>query len=322
MTRPPGTRGGPGWAALLLVALPWGLAGAIAAEAPAPLNDEDVVRMLASGMSEARILERVREAPGQYDLSPEMLAELKQAGLSDAILDAMRRKPARPAAVPPAATTPAAMGFIEIFFDDDPKRSAAENSVVAPAVAHGDAQRSETPVELAFAVTCSQPAHVPDQWHTLSPFGASPGRHEVLFFEASTAQVAERHKGGPLVYLPHPPRWRFPAGAGHHRGLLIVAARLAGDPKYTLMAAESYDDLDVKEGQVTRLDLRIRSERPRGGGDSAHPVTSNPGLTNIGSTAETIGLWPVTIKLLQAHPPEPEASAGAAAPARPQSQRR
>jgi len=306
----------------LLLALACLVLGAIAADAPAPLGDDDVVRMVASGMSEARVLERILGSPGRYDLSPEMLVELREAGISEAILDAMRRKPIPPAAAPAPATESTPKGWIEVVFDDEPGRSAAENSVVAPATAHGDALKGETPVELAFAVTCSQPAHVPDQWHTLSPLGASPGRHEVLFFEASTAPVADRHKGGPLVYLPHPPRWRFEAAAGHHRGLLLVAARLKGDSRYTVTAAESYDDLEVKEGEVTRLELRIRSERPRGGGDPAHPVTSSRGLTNIGTTAETIGLWPVTIKLLQAHPPEPPGDPPAAPAPVPPTQRR
>lgn len=297
-----------------------------------PLTNQDIVRMVASGMPAERILARIRGSPGAFDVSSDMIEELTLAGVPETILDAMRAKArgaAReggskeskgPGGTPPAAEArPAAKGWIEIDFLDDPALTAAQNSVAAPAVAADADANTPKNVELAFVVTCSYPVHVPDFWDRLSPLGESPGRHQILFFQPATAPFAGSRKERAFVFLPHPPSWRFEAGAAEHRGIIGVAARLGADGGFALIAAAPYDGLVVEEGLLTRVDvsLRARFSGKKAGADPEHPVAAHPGMTNIGSTAAQSRGLSSTVKVVKVHAPAPPPAAEGAGPAPP-----
>jgi len=275
---------------LALLAVPFLLAPAFTQEEVAVvLHNEDVVRMVAAGMAADRILARIAGSPCEFDLAPDIVDELKVAGVPDSIIEAMRRQDAsrpRPAP-PPSADASPAKGWMEIVFEDDPSLTQAENSIDAPATLFDPDAKAPQGVDLAFVVACTYPIHVPDHWDHVSPLGETAGRHEILFFQAATEPVVRKKKDEPLVFLPHPAGWRFDAGSGEHRGFLGVAARLGGAGSYKLIAAASYENLKVSEGMVTKVVVRLRSEtggrKPARGAE--HPVPSDPNLINIGTTA-------------------------------------
>jgi hypothetical protein len=96
-------------AALLLVLpfvpAPFALAQAHTADAPsltegpqtighpatksAQMDNDAVLRMAHAGLSEDLIVQTINTQPGQYDLSPDAVIALKQAGLSETVLNAM-----------------------------------------------------------------------------------------------------------------------------------------------------------------------------------------------------------------------------------------
>lgn len=169
---------------------------AAAAAAPAgdpsaatPMTDEDVVRMFAAGSSVEAILDAIRERPGHYDLSDEMVIELRRAGIPDSVIAAMRaRQPAPPVA--PEADRPrrgsvrVAVRFhgartlhVPDYADEDLKdRLSLPKDVPMRAVK-----------DLAVYVACTTPEHAPDLWRSKTPLGrdmvATP-RHRMLAFVA------------------------------------------------------------------------------------------------------------------------------------------
>jgi hypothetical protein len=82
------------------------LAACSLAIAQQPLTDASIAQLVKAGLSEDLILTSIASSPGNYDMSPEKLVELKQAGVSDKVLSAMMQKanaPAQSAVVPVAA---------------------------------------------------------------------------------------------------------------------------------------------------------------------------------------------------------------------------
>ena len=76
--------------------------------AQAALTNADVTRMVGAGLSEGVILETIKNASAtSFDLSPDSLIALKQAGVADTILTAMVSKSAatRPSAASPRSTS-------------------------------------------------------------------------------------------------------------------------------------------------------------------------------------------------------------------------
>lgn len=100
----------------LVVALLWiGCAVALTAQQARPaLNNDDVIKMVKGGLSDATILHAMASAETRFDVSVDALLALKQAGVSDTLIDAMlsaeqkKKTPPLAAAVPSPEQTPAA----------------------------------------------------------------------------------------------------------------------------------------------------------------------------------------------------------------------
>jgi hypothetical protein len=322
-----GARAGLPLALLVSLALVSAASGLPPEDAGAPaITNQDVVRMVSSGMPEERILARIRESSAAYDLSPDMIDELKLAGVSETILGAMRERARKVEGAGPASSGkdtgrdpgPPAKGWIEIVFDDDPSLQPAENSVAAPAEIPDPNSKIPGKVELAFVVICTHPVHVPDHWDAASPLGPAIGRHQVLFFEPSTAQTVPKKKERVFAYLRHPASWRIEAEADEHRGVVGVAARIGSIGPYALIAGAPYEKLIVGQGLATRIEVRMRAEmsRMKAGRDPLRPMKSDPGLRIIGSAAALSGdlLNRISLKV---SPPAPPDSASPSAPATP-----
>ena len=57
-----------------------------------PLTNDDVVKMVAAQMDESKIIQMIQTEPGNFSLSFNSIAKLKQEGVPDAVLDAMHVK--------------------------------------------------------------------------------------------------------------------------------------------------------------------------------------------------------------------------------------
>jgi hypothetical protein len=70
-----------------------------------PLTNQDIINMAKAGMSDQIIITAIHSQPNHFDLSANNLISLKQAGVSNAVLDAMLKGEA-PEAVPASPNTP------------------------------------------------------------------------------------------------------------------------------------------------------------------------------------------------------------------------
>ncbi len=74
----------------------------------AAMNNDDVIKMVKGGLSEATVLQVVQNSEPGFDTSADGLVRLKQAGVSDKIIQqVISRQSAAPAAVPGLAPLPA-----------------------------------------------------------------------------------------------------------------------------------------------------------------------------------------------------------------------
>jgi len=70
----------------------------------APMTNDDVIKMVKGGLSDAIVMQSIDAAEPAFDTSADGLIQLKQGGASDAVIQRiMMRKSAAPAAAAPAA---------------------------------------------------------------------------------------------------------------------------------------------------------------------------------------------------------------------------
>jgi hypothetical protein len=188
---------------------------------PEPMTDEDVVRMLVTGVPTGEILETIRTSPTAFDLSDEMVQELRTAGVSESIIDAMRARQAEQDAPEetevPAEAAPPEEGRARITVHigpHDPDREEPRRlrfPAVAPEPLQESLELGPAPEDRmitggAIFLACTNPTHVPDHWRRHSPLGRdfiSMPRHRMLSFlpggeavsGSKTVRVAETALG-------------------------------------------------------------------------------------------------------------------------------
>lgn len=234
---------GLAWAGLS--ALVWAVAAGQAGDgAPAPaLTNEDIVRMAANGTPEREILEAIGSRPEAFDVSDDMVAELTLAGVSPAVVAAMRRKHAEaaPQTLPAARPGRGTVRLI-VTLNSGPL---APRTLRVPAWADEDVKaRLQLPKEneqrevkdVAVFLACATAEHVPDLWRSKSPLGrdmVAATRSEMLAFVAGDTPAGKK----PQLDLPA----RLEAdvdGSEPHDLVVGVAARI-GDRWYQLAAGRS-----------------------------------------------------------------------------------
>ncbi len=173
--------------ALRFVLIAW----LIATASPPSLTNEDVVRMVAAGKSEHDIVAAIGAGPESFDLEDDMVVELKRAGVSDAILAAMRRRHAGNTAMAPAEDQPA-RGHARLIVTLN--AGLASPTLKLPAFADEDLKARLTlpkdneqrvVKDVAIFLACISPEHVPDLWRSKTPLGrdmVSVARHQMLAF--------------------------------------------------------------------------------------------------------------------------------------------
>jgi len=65
------------------------------------MTNEDVVRLVAAGTPESEILDAIRTKPAAFDVSEEMIQELRLAGVPDSVVAAMKARTTPPPAPAP-----------------------------------------------------------------------------------------------------------------------------------------------------------------------------------------------------------------------------
>lgn len=257
-------------AAPALCALLLAVAGAALPARPM-LTDEDVVRMVVSGMPEAEIVRRIEAARVEFDLGDEMVDELALAGVSPALLEAMRRRQAElhadPAATetPPEADATAATG-LRIRLNPEWKRTLESprpelrlREVIAPDAAERLKLRDGTRfTDLAIVLACLTADHVPDHWRSQSPLGrdfVSMPRHRLLAFipGATPVEAGRSRRGGKaaILRLEIPAAIEAVAKPGVAHDLLLGVAARAGE-RYLLLARATRSGVVPGDG-VTEL---------------------------------------------------------------------
>ncbi len=187
---------------ILLLALPALLVAGVfnlSAESP-PLQEQDVVQWVMQGVDTDTILDRIATAETVgFQLDNEMLDELRAAGLSDSILEAMQKaqQGAR------SSSAGSSGNGIEI----EPSLTVLElrargGSEAPPTLFHAavftredlvlavDPQAPPRPAieDLIFFVACRRDTHVPDQWRLQSILGDDylmTPRHRLLWAQSS-----------------------------------------------------------------------------------------------------------------------------------------
>ena len=66
----------------------------------APMNNDDVIKLVKAGMSEALIFSTIDSSEPQFDVSADGIIRLKQAGVSDAVIQRLLTKKSGTAAQP------------------------------------------------------------------------------------------------------------------------------------------------------------------------------------------------------------------------------
>jgi hypothetical protein len=196
-----------------------------------PLGNEEVVRMVAGGTAESDILEAIRSRPPAFDVSEDMLAELKLAGVPPAVIAAMK---AREAQVAPQEPPPERHRAGTARLVVELSRLGA-HTLHAPAYADEDVKHrlhlskelADREVrDLAIFLACTTAEHVPDLWRQKSPLGRDMNltvRHEMLAFVAGDTPAGKKPR------LELPARLEADVDDTEPHDLVLGVAALVGD---------------------------------------------------------------------------------------------
>jgi hypothetical protein len=230
-----------------------------------PLTNEDVVRMVMTRTPEKEVLAAIDKRPVDFDLSVEMVAELRQAGVGETVIEAMRRRQAampKTQVSPTPTPAPGRTGTLRIDFPvaaGDDKSPAEFSAIALKSLPKGMRRRGGMEVglmsDMALVVLCISADHVPDHWDTRSPLQGAP-RHELLLFRPGSA--TEKIKGHEVLYLAHQPSYEIPLPEGTHNIVVGAAGKQAGSGTWRLLQSDGAR-LTIDEGRSTRVAVEARS---------------------------------------------------------------
>ena len=248
------------------------------AAAPAPLTNEDIVRLVTYGTPEKTILREIESRSVDFDLSPGVVEELARVGVRPSIIEAMRRRQAampRPRETGPsppdtqgreaggaAAAAPEPTGRLTLAFETTvPGEDRPADPILAITSLPKGAPRPEgaeigTVTDLALAILCTSGDHVPDHWDSHTPLPEAP-RHEVLLFRPGGSPG--RVKGFDVILLSREPAGPVSLKAGGHALLVGLAGKQAGSGAWRLLAADAIR-IDVPQDGAVRLVLEAHTK--------------------------------------------------------------
>ncbi len=219
-----------------------------------PLTDEEIVRRVITGESHDGIIALIKTGKTDFDLSDEMVEEMKLAGVPERIVQAMRERhlelnrPPEPETEEYEVPSPHAL-IIHLKFKKQP--------VLPKQVPEPLAERAGIPLDeesrritgAALFVVCTSPTHVPDHWRGKSPlrrdFVFTP-RHRMLVFEP--AFEAGGDKPAP-VKLTLPDSIRLELDPDEPHDLVFGLAVEAGE-RYLALFQRGLGNVTVEEGDI------------------------------------------------------------------------
>ena len=241
-----------------------------------PLTNEDIVRLVVNGTPERVILEEIATRPVEFDLQEEIVVELRLVGVNDRLIEAMRQRQRDmpgPAGADENLRESAAggqpVGFVVVALNGD---RADDDSVpfaikaLPPGVERAAGMEVGRVSDLAVAVLCRTPDHVPDHWDISSPIEEAP-RHGVVFFQpASRPDKVKKFEVLRLALTTTPP---IELAAGRHALIVALAGRSAGSGAWQLLASAPVT-VDIEPGATLQIPLaassRLRGNRMAGYG--------------------------------------------------------
>jgi hypothetical protein len=262
------------WLALLLIG---SLIGPIRSDEPTeePLSTEQVVVMMMSGKPVGELMLLIQQSPVDFDLSGEMLEELRAAGLPDLLIQTMQKRQAevdRANASPEEPTPveePNPLPSVRIVLDQgDNGVPESENDAaplalrlyqgIDPSVAESLGLQDENPIftDMAVVLGCRTADHVPDHWRSQTPLGRDfrfTPRHKLLAFFPGAEQIKAparlQRKGVPelaVLELSLPAQIEVDLEPDVAHDLILGIAVQTGN-RYYLLANDEWDGLLLNE---------------------------------------------------------------------------
>jgi hypothetical protein len=225
-----------------------------------PMTDEDVVRLFAAGRTPEAIVAEIERRDPEFDLSPEMLEELRNIRLPEPVIEAMRaRQAARQrddrerALAAEAASNPRLLVRLS---DGDDGPTVSVGRAIDPQFAAewelGNAPEDREFADLALFIACLTGDHVPDHWRSNSPLGRdffSPmPRHAMLVF-LSAADGEDEERPGRRIALHLPATIEVPLRSGETHDLMIGLA-LEVDGHYRRLRSDVWHGVEVRGSPI------------------------------------------------------------------------
>ena len=263
-----------------------------------PMTDEEVVRMFAAGRTTEEIISEIERRQPDFDLSPEMLEELRNVRLPEAVLQTMIARQAEKRQEEQAALElqeAASRPRLLLRLNPDEQQGATVSVVrrVDPQLAAewelGNAPEDRVIADLALFVACLKGDHVPDQWRSKSPLGRdffSPmPRHELLVFVSTAPGEGAAGQDGRRVTLDVPPTIEVPLEAGESHDLMIGLALQVGG-HYRRLRSDLWREVVVGDQELVlpavvkgRSFRKIRARFDRDEGDEDEDEDGPPDNT-------------------------------------------
>lgn len=164
------------------------------------LTTEDVVREFATGAPVAELIDRIMISEVDFDLSDEVVAELRSAGLPEELLKAMSLRQAQQETAREGVPGPA-MLWVSFNADwqpatKDPPPPLRVNDRLTQAMAEHfgleNPSKKNRITDLALYLVCRTPGHAQEDWRELSPLGEdriTMPAHRLLWFHGGAKRV-------------------------------------------------------------------------------------------------------------------------------------
>jgi hypothetical protein len=231
------------------------------------MTEEDVVRMFVSGSSVDEIIAVIEDSRVEFDLSDEMIHELRAAGIPQELIGAMidRQEELEPQPESPPATEEPQGASLRIEIDADEPLQVLdvidEEGRRMLRLRRHDSRFTDVAIFLA----CLAQEHVPDNWRGKSPLGRdfiSMPRHRMLHFHSGAAAseigklkrlaIPLSREDGPLeavleLELPATIEVGLIPGAAHD---LLLGVALRVEEKYHLIAFDESKGLVVENEET------------------------------------------------------------------------
>ena len=221
------------------------------AAADTPLTNEGIVRMTASRVPESEILKAISTAEEvDFDLSPDVLSEMRLVGVTEAVIEAMRER----AGTKEDRAAPALEGLIEVSFELEKPGADKLPGISLP--------------RTAFFLICVDPTHVPDHWTTKTPLAENfPRHHRLWVWEPPILASDEggKQKRAKRLTLPAPARVTVPADVHP----IMAGIAIWTDDQTWKPIATAERTLAIEPGATTRLVLSVALHKP----PAKQPVT-------------------------------------------------